>query len=131
VIELKEETIDGERYEAALISVSENWKGNEDSQVIVYTEWTSCEFEFEEEKEYLLYPYDNNGMLKVINCGRNAEINNALEDLVELGEGNKPSNTVQLEAEFQKGGSGAITGLLLLLLIPLVSVPILLIRKKR
>lgn len=128
VIKLKEETIDGEKYDVALISVSETWKGIEDSQVIVYTDWSSCQFQFEEEKEYLLYPYKHNGKLIVINCGRSAEINYAQEDLLELGEGNEPTNTVQLEDDFKNGKSEILMSFLLLII--LVSAVIVLRRKK-
>lgn len=128
VIKLKEETIDGEKYDVALISVSETWKGIEDSQVIVYTDWTSCQFEFEEGKEYLLYPYKHNGKLKVINCGRSADINYAKGDLLELGEGNEPTNTVQLEDDFKNGKIGIIMSFVLLLII---ASALIFLRRKR
>lgn len=129
VIMLQEKSIFGEKHNAALLSVSENWKGNEDSQVIVYTDWTSCQFDFEEGKEYLLYPYEYNGKLKVINCGRSAEITNAQEDLIELGAGSKPTNIVQLEDKFQKETSILIMSVWLLV-ITLVVVTIIVLRRK-
>lgn len=115
VIKLKEETINAEKYDVALISVSETWKGMVDSQVIVYTAWSSCQFDFEVGKEYLLYSYKHTGKFEVINCGRSTEISYAQEDLLELGEGNEPTNTIQLEDEFENGNLGVITSFVLLI----------------
>ncbi|QOY38082.1 hypothetical protein AWH56_011395 [Anaerobacillus isosaccharinicus] len=127
VIKLKEETIDGEKYDVALISVSETWKGIKNSQVKVYTDWTSCQFELEEEKEYLLFPYKYHDRLIVINCGRSTEIKYAQEDLLELGEGNEPTIKVQLEDDFKNGKSVIKISFALLLIINLV---LIFLRKK-
>lgn len=101
VLQLKKEKIEGETYNVALISVSETWKGIDDTQVTVFTDWTSCQFDFEVGKEYLLYPNKLNGELRVIDCGRSVEIQFAANDLLQLGKGEDPTNMVQLEDEFQ------------------------------
>lgn len=102
VLQIKKERTNGESYQVALISVSEIWKGIEETQVLVYTDWaSSCQFDFEVGEKYLLYPYENDGKLKVIDCGRSAEIRNASQDLLELGKGEKPNNTVQLDKEMR------------------------------
>ena len=99
VLKLSEKTINGEKYDVVSITVSESWKGTKDSEVLVYTDWSSCMFEFEVGKEYLLYAYKFNGKLKVINCGRSSEVTNAQEDLLELGPGRAPTNNVQVQLE--------------------------------
>lgn len=113
----------------ALISVSEIWKGIEESQVLIFTDKnSSCRFDFEVEKEYLLYPYEQNGKLKVINCGRSAEINNAMQDLMELGKGYEPIKSVHLEDEFKNSNSYMIISGVLILF---VLVTIIISRKKQ
>lgn len=113
----------------ALISVLEIWKGIEESQVLIYTDKnSSCRFDFEVGKEYLLYPYEQNGKLKVINCGRNAEINNEMQDLMELGKGYEPIKSVHLKDEFKNSNSFMIiSGVLALFVI----VTIIIFRKKQ
>ncbi|QOR64775.1 hypothetical protein IM538_13000 [Cytobacillus suaedae] len=101
VLQLKKERIKGETYNVALFSVSETWKGINETQVTVFTDWTSCHFNFEVGKEYLLYPNKLKGELNVIDCGRSAETQFAANDLLELGKGGEPKNIVQLEDEFQ------------------------------
>lgn len=108
VIKLKKEKMEL----AALIMVSESWKGTEDSQVIVYTDSSSsCHFSFIEGEEYLLYPFEHDGKFRVINCGRSTVIKNAEEDLLELGAGSKATNTVQLEDDFKNEKIGLIMSL--------------------
>ncbi|WP_010095402.1 hypothetical protein [Ornithinibacillus scapharcae] len=101
VMRIREEKIIGEPHDVALISVSEIWKGLENSQVEVYTDWSSCQFSFEVGREYLLYPYENNGRLHVIDCGRSAKVNEAQDDLLELGQGEEPRIIVHLEKELE------------------------------
>ncbi|MFE7064335.1 hypothetical protein ACFVAD_19580 [Sutcliffiella sp. NPDC057660] len=89
---------DGERYEKVLFSVSESWKGMEDSQAIIYTDSSSsCTFGFQEGNEYLLYPYLRDGVMYIMDCGRSSDISLAEEDLKELGKGKEPTNIVDLE----------------------------------
>lgn len=105
VIKIREEKINGETHDVVLVSVTEIWKGLENSQVEVYTDWSSCQFPFAVGNEYLLYPYEKNGRLHVIDCGRSAEVNDAQDDLVELGQGEKPRNIVNLEKDFEDNQS--------------------------
>ncbi|MCA1321646.1 hypothetical protein LC085_17200 [Bacillus tianshenii] len=95
---------DGERYDEVLFSVSESWKGMEDSQAKIYTDSSSsCTFDFQEGNEYLLYPYSREGVMYIMDCGRSSDILLAEDDLEELGMGTAPTNIVDLE-ERQLGG---------------------------
>lgn len=100
VISIREEKVHNEMYNVALIEVDKSWKGNTDSHVKVYTSWSSCQFDFVENSDYLLYPYEHGGMLQVINCGRNAEVSLAGQDLIELGEGVQPTINVDYNKHF-------------------------------
>lgn len=89
---------DGERYDEVIFSVSESWKGMDDTQAIIYTESSSsCTFEFQVGNEYLLYPYSRDGVMYIMDCGRSSDISLAEEDLKELGKGKAPTNIVDLE----------------------------------
>ncbi len=55
----------------------------------------------------------------VINCGRSSEMQYADKDLLELGEGKKPSNMVQLENEFISNKSLSWISIVLLLILTL------------
>lgn len=101
VIKIKSEKQGGTKYDVALLSVSEIWKGIKESQVIIYTEWSSCQFHFVIGEEYLLYVYEHNNKLKVINCGRSKKVKYSEKDLLELGRGMEPSHYVHLKAGFQ------------------------------
>lgn len=97
-IHKKQTMSDGERYDKVLFSVSESWKGMEDSQAIIYTDsFSSCTFEFQVGNEYLLYPYGLDGKMFIMDCGRSSDISLAKDDLEELGEGKEPTNIVDLE----------------------------------
>lgn len=110
VIKLKKEKVEI----AAIIAVSESWKGTKDSQVIVYTDRSSsCHFNFIEGEEYLLYPSKHDGKFKVISCGRSTVIKNAGEDLLELGAGSEPTNVVQLDDDLMDGKFGVILSFVL------------------
>ena len=99
----KEHTMfDGERYNEVLFSVSETWKGMDDTQALIYTDsFSSCTFEFQIGKEYLLYPYGRDGKMFIMDCGRSSEISLAGQDLKELGEGGEPTITVDLEERYK------------------------------
>ncbi|MBB3112556.1 hypothetical protein FHS18_004657 [Paenibacillus phyllosphaerae] len=99
VIQMKQDRSEGE--DVVLLEVTQAWKGVTDSQVIVRTTWSSCQFEFEQGREYLLYPYTKKDELYVINCGRSAEISQASLDLEQLGTGTTPTNKVSLEDDFR------------------------------
>lgn len=82
-----------EAYYAATLSVNESWKGMDEPETVVYTSWSSCQFDFEKGKTYLLYPYEHDGRYEVVNCGRSGEVTQAnadvMKDLQELGAGTK------------------------------------------
>ncbi|CAM4056562.1 hypothetical protein [Saccharibacillus endophyticus] len=82
-----------EAYYAATLSVNESWKGMDEPETVVYTSWSSCQFDFEKGKTYLLYPYEHDGRYEVTNCGRSGEVMQAnadvMKDLQELGAGMK------------------------------------------
>lgn len=82
-----------EAYYAATLSVNESWKGMDEPETVVYTSWSSCQFDFEKGKTYLLYPYEHDGRYEVTNCGRSGEVTQAnadvMKDLQELGAGTK------------------------------------------
>ena len=82
-----------ETYNAVTLAVDESWKGVNQAEVVVYTSWSSCQFDFEEGKRYLLYPYEHDGRYEVYNCGRSGEIRSenisAAADLKALGAGTK------------------------------------------
>ncbi len=99
---IKKAKVNGETYNAVLIEVDKIWKGINESQSIVYTSWSSCQFEFEIGREYLLYSYKNGDNYYVMNCGRSTDILNGKEDLELLGPGNEPTEIVTLSFEYNK-----------------------------
>ncbi|MEH7121893.1 hypothetical protein V7127_01465 [Bacillus sp. JJ1773] len=130
VLQVKKKKINGKSYDVALISVSEIWKGIDESHVFVTTDWSSsCQYDFEVGKEYLFYPNDHDGILKVINCGRSAEIQYANQDLLELGKGKEPKYTVQLEEELMSSKWFQQSSMLLVLFI--IVFAIVYFRKKK
>ncbi|MCQ4088371.1 hypothetical protein [Saccharibacillus sp. JS10] len=80
-----------ENYDVATLSVKQSWSGVSEPEVEVYTSWSSCQFDFEKGKTYLLYPYEHDGRYEVTNCGRSGEVieTNArvMDDLQQLGAG--------------------------------------------
>lgn len=90
----------GSTYDAVLIEVGETWKGVDESQVIIYTEWSSCQFEFESGQQYLLYAYKVGEQYHVINCGRSTTVAKGAEDIKLLGGGKQPSKEVDLANKF-------------------------------
>ncbi|MGZ9584452.1 hypothetical protein [Paenibacillus marinisediminis] len=100
VLKIKKSFPIGEAHNAVLLDVQRSWKGNESSQMIVYTDWSSCMFEFEQGVQYLLYTYEHKGVQKVFNCGRSTEIAQADQDLAQLGAGQPPTIEVNLEWRF-------------------------------
>ncbi|MCD8511222.1 MAG: hypothetical protein LRY73_16030 [Bacillus sp. (in: Bacteria)] len=114
VIDMKTTKVNVEKYDVALLEVSETWKGIADTQVIVTTDWTSCGFSFEVGREYLLYPFYSGGTLFVINCGRSGSVEFTGEDLQQLGKGEVPSNEVNLEGQFHNNTNWTIPVVILL-----------------
>ena len=78
---------------AVLFEVEQSWKGLNQKQVVVYTERSSasCGFEFALNEEYLVYAREDSGTLKAGLCSRTTLLSSADTDLVELGEGIKPT----------------------------------------
>lgn len=96
VKQISKKTMNGNTYNAVLMEVGQIWKGIQESEVIVYTTWSSCQFTFVVEEEYLLYAYEINGKLHVTNCGRSTTLTHATIDIQQLGEGQEPSIKVNL-----------------------------------
>lgn len=96
VKKISKKTMDGKTYNAVLIEVGQIWKGIQESEVIVYTSWSSCQFDFIDEEEYLLYAYEDDGKLHVTNCGRSTTLTHATTDTQQLVEGQEPSIKVNL-----------------------------------
>lgn len=73
--------------------VYNSWKGVSDKSVTIYAEESSaaCGYKFEENKEYLVYAYEDEGKLKTGLCTRTNLLENAQQDLKELGFGNVES----------------------------------------
>ena len=84
----------------ALVQVSRVWKGINQSEVLLYTDWSSCGFQFEDGRSYLFYAFDKNGKPYVYNCGKTNFLELAAQDLNELGQGNMPAETVNGELEY-------------------------------
>jgi len=124
---IKTAYVNGEANNAVFIHVDEIWKGINETQVIVYTGWNSCQFEFKEGEQYLLYAYKYEDKYHVISCGRSATILNGAEDIKLLGPGDKPSKEVNLTFEYNKWEwiIGSIAAMVLL------STAVILIRKHK
>ncbi|MCR8656652.1 hypothetical protein [Paenibacillus endoradicis] len=114
---IKKTTIDNESYNAVLIEVNEIWKGIHTTQIIVYTTWSSCQFDFQQEEDYLLYSYNHEGNYYVMNCGRSTTLASAESDLKQLGQGLEPYINVSLTIEFYKWR--LITGFIILMVVGL------------
>ncbi|MFC4411808.1 LPXTG cell wall anchor domain-containing protein [Chungangia koreensis] len=86
-----------------VVAVDEIWKGIDESQVVVVTERSSasCGFEFEVNKEYIIYASKDDDQLRASLCSRTALLSAATDDLTELGEGEKP--TVDVVIDTSKG----------------------------
>ena len=64
------------------------WKGEHGAQLLIETATNSaaCGFNFEEGKQYLVYGFLHDSILRTNICTRTAKLSNAQEDLTELGE---------------------------------------------
>lgn len=87
-----------------LFEVNESWKGTNTSQVIVKTarSGASCGYEFELNKEYLVYAYGEIDQLETGFCERTALLSTAGDDLAILGQGKEPTEKVNLQDELGK-----------------------------
>lgn len=83
----------------AVITVDQIWKGIEESQVVVVTERdsASCGFEFEVNLEYIIYASKDGDQLRASLCSRTALLSDASDDLIELGDGEKPTIDVVVD----------------------------------
>lgn len=116
-----------EAYDAVTLAVDESWKGVNEPEIVIYTSWSSCQFDFEKGKRYLLYPYEHDGRYEVANCGRSGEVDpenpenaRAVADLRQLGAGTQfevpPEVLRQANEETgnNRGWIGVLTGIVLL-----------------
>lgn len=105
-----------------LFEVKESWKGIHTSQVIVSTarSGASCGYEFELNKEYLVYAYGDKEQLETGFCERTELLSAAGEDLDILGKGKVPTEKVDLQGELREPGKSnlvlylSIVGILLI-----------------
>ena len=75
--------------------VLESWKGPGSGTLEVKTPVSdaSCDYPFEEGREYLVYASEKRQVLEVDLCGETKPLPKAKEDLAALGEGEKPGNS--------------------------------------
>ncbi|TMU83749.1 hypothetical protein FGG79_18800 [Bacillus sp. BHET2] len=98
-----------EHKEVAAVEVISTWKGLKASNVYLYTNKTSCGFNFREDRTYLFYAQKQKGKYTVEACSGSVDIDGAKESIAELGEGSPPSKQVTLqelksEADLKKWG---------------------------
>ncbi|WP_211746234.1 hypothetical protein [Paenibacillus sp. Marseille-Q4541] len=110
VLEIKEETgLQGFVTKSVLFEITQIWKGESKSQMIIHTGagGGDCGYHFEESKDYLVYAslstmYGNKEQLVTIICDRTKGLADAQEDLTKLGEGKVPTEQVNLENELNR-----------------------------
>jgi len=96
-------------------SVKEVWKGKASSEIgIINTLGSSCNFNFKEGEEYMVYAYRGEEGLYTNNCSRTALLIDASEDLTALGTGIRP------ELPSMKSSLPAIGSLFLALALPVL-----------
>ncbi|MBD8025154.1 hypothetical protein H9636_00655 [Ureibacillus sp. Re31] len=85
--------------------VNETWKGIDETEVIVFTERdsASCGFSFTTNEDYLVYANKEEGKKKVNICSRTSPLVNASVDINELGEGEKPTKSVNINENSRDG----------------------------
>lgn len=111
IIDSKKDAI--EQSSADLIEihfeVSNTWKGVNETEVLFYTERdsASCGFNFNINDEYLVYVNEYEGKKTVSLCSKTSLLANASEDLTALGEGQKPSEVVELGKNASHGENSA------------------------
>ena len=104
VIDIREESQFNPKR-SVLFEVSNSWKGVHETQIIVATGLGGgdCGFDFEKEKEYLVYANESSmygdKQLSTTICDRTTEMATAQKDLAILGEGKLPTEQVNLEGE--------------------------------
>ncbi len=88
------------------------WKGVSDPRVSVYSrkgEEASCGYSFSRGKTYLVFAYEDEGVMKTDFCGGNLLIGQAASELEQLGPGMKIERTGGL-IPFPGGGKSAWLG---------------------
>ncbi|MEH7238944.1 LPXTG cell wall anchor domain-containing protein [Bacillus sp. JJ1562] len=102
-----------------LFEVNESWKGANTSQVIVSTarSGASCGYEFELNKEYIVYAYGDKNQLETGYCERTALLSAAGEDLTILGKGKEPTEKVDLRDELGESNPVLYVSIIVILLI--------------
>jgi hypothetical protein len=112
VIQVKEQKdyFKGYMTKKVLFEVTKTWKGLSQSQVIITTGTGGgdCGYDFQTGKEYVVYAqmssmYGDKDELVTIVCSRTNELSAAQEDLAYLGEGEVPTEKVDLTAAIPKG----------------------------
>lgn len=104
VLHLKEEKIDsGDTKWKALMEIDRTWKGINQSQAWVYTNYggsAACGMDFTEGETYLIYAHITEGnRIETSICSRSADLTQAGDDLRELGSGKVPKRVVDLVKE--------------------------------
>ena len=75
--------------------VSKIWKGPDYKNLVLTMagQIATCSISFEENEEYIVYAYDEKGILETSPCSRTRLLSSAQDDLQELGLGNLPTNS--------------------------------------
>lgn len=131
VLQIKQKNMNKEQYDVVTLEVERVWKGIDQTQIVVYTQWSSCQFKFEKGEEYLLYAYRSGDHLMVINCGRSAQLAAATQDLNELGIGQVPSQRVNVNGQSELGGKPILSLIYLVLAFTIISLVIGLVLRNK
>lgn len=109
VLEVKQQKHGRYVTNAALFEVNQVWKGKPETQKIIYTGTGGgdCGIYFEKGKSYLVYAhpssmYGGKELMISIMCDRTTALDKAQADLDILGQGEKPTETVQLLYKLDK-----------------------------
>ncbi|MBD8033327.1 hypothetical protein [Solibacillus merdavium] len=101
----KKKSLKGYSYKSVLFEVTNTWKGVEQTQILITKGVgdADCGFNFIEENEYLVYAnestmYGAKSLVSII-CSRTNKLSSSQNDLVVLGEGEIPSEEVNLSGE--------------------------------
>ena len=84
------EANDAGNFREARLRVEQSWKGVETSEVIVIAPRTIESAHYRAGERYLVFASLQNGKLFTANCSRTRRIDDAAEDLKQLGAGKKP-----------------------------------------
>ncbi|HIH26140.1 hypothetical protein J4476_01950 [Candidatus Woesearchaeota archaeon] len=102
------------------LSVKEYWKQETKKEITVYTSIEECGYNFNKDKEYLVYADKVNKKLTVSLCGRTKELEESKEDLYLLDKGTKPTaEAVTTEIKKEWAAAGILIIVLILMYIVL------------